>query len=394
MATIICDISAWQYARTPPLIRDVEVDPAQAVAPPPHGLGFSRRELRERANASEAERLVRSRILTDLKGLTLPVHVMVDASACTMHATRFVLPHRVPKGVGLADCIPLGNDLYVLSPELTLLCQGAGRGEIALAKMMYEACGLFSLFPAGKVGSYVLASMQSQGLLRSMPSSGVYGYCDGTGRPLGSCDAWGNEIGWVPSIDRSGRVTNLWKRPPLTSVERLHDVAARLGGVRGLSVARRALGLVRNGAASPAEVYCCLLLLSGVWAGGESWGDPDLNRQIFFTPQAQALAGTAFCVGDIVWPDRKRILEVQSELWHADREGFYIKTGRTPALGSMGYEVMEITYRQMADLEQFDAILPFLADHLGFGLQKRTVPFLKRRSKLHAQLFGAPYDCC
>ena len=53
----------------------------------------------------------------------------------------------------------------------------------------------------------------------------------------------------------------------------------------------------------------------------------------------------------------------------------------------MGYVVAELSWDQLADLEKLDYVVPSLAEKLGFRLQERTVSFIKRRKKLHDQLF-------
>lgn len=58
----------------------------------------------------------------------------------------------------------------------------------------------------------------------------------------------------------------------------------------------------------------------------------------------------------------------------------------------MGYSVGELLYAQMADLEMLDAVLPSLAEKLGFGLENRTPAFLKRRQTMHEHLFGIPFE--
>lgn len=395
MEAIICGISAWQYHRVPPLVRDVEIDVARAIAPAPAGLAMPPGIIAGRSDARAVERLVRSRILTDLKGLSLPIHLMVPDSS-GMHETRLVHSHRIPKRLPREHLVDLGNGLFVLSPELTVMLQGTGASKVKVAKMMFEACGLFSLLPSNDRIDLVASDLVSQGVLvrESFGADSIFGYSDDAGRPLGFLDWEGNPLGWTPAFDRLGRLTDLWKRPPLTSVEELICLLSELGGLRGLGVARTAVKMVRNGAASPEEARCCMLLCSGARHGGEAFGSPDLNRQIQLSPEAQALSGLGFCVGDLVWKERRRILEVQSKGFHADAQGFEVTTGRRAGLESMGYELLEVTPHQMAHLELLDAMLPSFSSRLGFKLRKRTAAFLARRNALHAELYGSPYDEC
>lgn len=394
MATILCDISAWQYWRTPPELRNLCIDVTVATTPVQEGgLGIPISLLRRNANAREADACVHGRILTDLKGVTLPVHVMVDAGSGLV-PSAVTKPHRMPSWIRLRKhTVSLGNGLYVLSPEVLLLT-GSGVGKIARAKMMYEACGIFSLLPTNARMAWLLRRLRAEDILtRSAEGSqAIYGYYDESGAPLSFCDPWGDPLPWSPVFDRNGTMTSMWKRPPLTSTQAIEAVAPSLTRARGLRASLAALSICRNGAASPLEAYAHLLLCSGCHIGGESWGNPELNRRIALTPQAQALAHTSFCIGDLVWAARKRVLEVHGEGFHADSLGFRLDTGRRAGLESMGYEAPELTYEQMANLELFDAVLPSVANKLGFSLQRRTPAFLRRRDRLHRELFGVPYD--
>lgn len=121
--------------------------------------------------------------------------------------------------------------------------------------------------------------------------------------------------------------------------------------------------------------------------GGEHLETPYLNRRINYSPLARCMTDGESCVADLVWPDRKVIIEANGFKFHADRMGFLEMTGRTSALESMGYTVVDITYGQMADLTQFDVKLDRIASALGLNLRKRTREFLEKRNELHAALF-------
>lgn len=396
MAIIICGSSAWQYWRTPPVLRDACIDPDVAVAPiAAGGLGIPKSLISYASNAREADKLIRGRLLTDLKGLSTPVQAMVAVGTCSMRATLAVRPQIIPAWLSLREhTVNLGNGLSILTPEATLLTLGTGLGPITIAKMMFEACGIFSLAPHATRLVHTLCQLVSdKELLDSLNAApSIYGCSDENGRPLSFLDARGRPLPWKPCIDLQGNMADMWRRPPLTSVEDLSVVAKGLVGAVGIEDARRALRLVADGAASPAEVYSYLLLCTGARQGSESLRRPDLNRRIILSPEARMLAHRAFCIGDLVWDDQMCVLEVLGEAYHADNLGYKVDTARRPALESMGYEVQELMYEQLANLELFDAVLPSLARRLGFKLQKRTVAFLRRRQHLHDELFRKPYE--
>lgn len=386
METTICGISAWQYARTPPALREVELDAAFART-----AGLAEDLLGTRRDTREPDRLVASRLLTDLKGLTPPIHVLVDAS-CNGRTTRFTVPHRCDVEGLRRHRINLGNGLFVLSPEAVACHQGASVHPVLISKMMHEVCGIFSLLPQSKLLDALVRELIREGVLRPEAfRSKVFGFSDERGRPLASLAGDGRELEWAPAFDRKGKLTDIWKHAPLGSVEGLREVAEDLE-LSPRHPVRRAIAMTKDGAASPAEVDAHLLLCSGRANGGESWGSPHLNRVIPFTPEARLLSDRERCVGDLVWHELRSVLEVQGEAFHADEEGFRVASGRTAALENMGYSVGELLYAQMADLEMLDAVLPSLAEKLGFGLENRTPAFLKRRQTMHEHLFGIPFE--
>lgn len=394
MAIIICNISAWQYWRTPPLLRDVEIDVRSAPLPAPMGCGLNSELLNSRKDAREADQKIQSRLLTELKAVVPPVHVMVEDS-CGLRPSRFTVPHAIPKLLSPSDTVSLGAGLYVLTPEATLCLMGSSFGSAQLAKMICEACGIFALVPqTERLCCVVNELVESQVLVpETFKYKGIYGYSDSKGIPLGGLDDYGEPLDWIPSFNRRGQITDLWKRPALTNIEHIKACADRLG-IGKRNNLRKALEMSANGAASPAEAKAYLMLCSGALNGGESWGRPDLNRRVYFTPEASKLAHQSFCIADMFWPSHKADLEVQGEEYHADDLGFKLETGRNAALESMGHAVAELTYEQMADLDLWDTILPTLAAKTGFGLSRRTSTFLKRREELHFELFGKDFEPC
>lgn len=394
MDVVICDISAWEYWRTPPLLQDVEISVERFRRMVPQNSPLRHTVPYPRPNARRADRLICSRILTDLKGLSIPVHVMVSEPR-SLHASSLVHPHAMPSDLPREHLIPLGNGLSVLSPELCLVLHRKRRDAMQIAKMMFEACGIFTICPGSERLAAAMRDLVSSGALhRGCISSDqrIYEFCGPTGIPIGTTGRDGEVLPWEPGFDRRGQITDLWKRPPLTSTDRIARLLDELDGPHRFKAARRALSATIDGAASPEEARALLMLCSDRWLGGEAWKKPLLNARVDLTLEAKALSHRSFLVADALWPETRGILEVNGEVAHADENGFLIASGRTPALESMGYGVAELNHEQMADLELFDAMLPTISRKLGLPLQKRTAAFLARRDKLHRELFQRPYE--
>ena len=395
---IICDISAWQYWGTPPLLSRVPIADESPLALPVDATTALQGVPRVRSNARESSRLVQGRLLEDLKGLRLPVHVMTDDTA-SHRGNEIVVPHRVAPWVSRDHLVDIGGGLHVLSPAATLCSQPRRRpGDdfaeaVLLAKMMYELTGIFALAPITARTNGALTALDRSGLLdpRLFKAGVVYGFSDELGRRLGDHDDRGEPLSWTPVFDGLGGYVGMWKRPALTSVEEIGLVMDSLGCVGERSPKRRALAMVSDGAASPLEAKAHMLLCSGRKNGGEGWGRPFLNRRIVYSEQAASLAHARWCYADELWVEQRGILEVLGEGFHADDQGFRLVSGRTAALESMGFTVAEVVHEQMSDLELFDAILPALGRKLGFVPCERTPAFLKRRNELHRELFCMPY---
>lgn len=394
MDVVICDISAWEYWRTPPLLQDIEISADRFHRMIPQNSPLRHTVPHPRSDARRADRLICGRILTDLKGLSTPVHVMVSEPS-SLHVSSLIHPHAMPSNLPREHLVPLGNGLSVLSPELCLVLHRKRRDAAQIAKMMFEACGIFTICPGSVRLAAAMRDLASSGALHRgcIPSNQrIYEFCGPTGIPNGTTGNDGETLPWEPSFDRRGQITDLWKRPPLTDTGSIARLLDGLGGPHRFKEARRALDATIDGAASPEEVRALLMLCSDRWLGGESWETPLLNARIDLTLEAKALSHRGFFVADALWPETRGILEVNGEVAHADEDGFLIASGRTPALESMGYRVAELNHEQMADLELFDAMLPTISSKLGLPLKKRTAAFLARRDRLHRELFRRPYE--
>lgn len=391
---VLFDVSAWEYLRTPPIVASVDLERDGLAATLPECLRLLASADSPRKNAREAETAVVGRLLGDLKGLSLPVHVMCDAP-CSEHRSDLVHVHRLPAGFPRSYLEPIGGGLHVPMPEAAVCLHGQHRGVAAVAKMVYEACGVFALCPQNERVRLATRQLEAAGLIGRgciAPDQRIYAYHGEDGRPLGFLDGEGEPLPWEPCYDRRGVLTDLWRRPPLTSVEAIAGVARGLRGTRYLSAVERALGMCRNGAASPAEAKAAMVTCFDAHSGGEGWGSPKLNMRIPFSSEAQRLAGRSCAVADCLWEREKVDFEVNGMAFHADAEGFLVETGRRPALESMGYKVFEVTPAQMADLETLETMLENFSRQTGMPLKRRTVAFLKARKRLHEELFGRPYE--
>lgn len=383
---IVSGWSAIAYWRTPPIICDASVLDG-FTQPDEHPSGPKPQQTRLRSNASEATRLVYHHAYTDLIGVPLPIRVLSDSSG-GMHQNPLVHPSRLGKSIPREFLHALGGGLYVASPTLALQQVARTVPQPKLISLIDEFCGLYAVHHPTRRERRVLDELvAAYRTSRHRGAPGAYACYNEHGR-FETTHTDNSAEAWLPAFDRSGNPTNLWKRPPLIRTEQFVSNLEALRGRKGSSLSRRAGPLALDGSGSPLETCLALLLFLPEQYGGEGWPAPQLNRRIAFDPDARKLAGMGSCVGDMVWERPRAIIEVNGFEYHADRNGFFIQSGRTAALQSMGYVVLDVNYRQIADLDQFETMLSVFSDMLGFPLHARTKTFLARREELHRFLMS------
>lgn len=388
---IICDISAWQYWRCPPLVRKgkAPIDIACA-AKEQGGLGLDRKLLIPRANAREADRLLSARILSDLKGIELPVHVMLDR-ASPRRSNDLVVCHRPPDWLAREHIIDIGNGLGVLSIPAMLETLGRRFRPFDIAGAMNELCGTYTLFHQTARAKLLLNPLLENGTIKKLANRQtdiIRFFCDESGKKASFTTKKGKELPWQPTLTKSATLDNLWKRPPLVTLDELEIFANRHPRSKGSVVYETALKLVREGLASPFETQLAMALTAPSHLGGEELPIPSFNRKIAFTEAARKLAGGKYCVGDAVWNKNRVVLEANGYDYHSDDDGFYTKSGRTSALQSLGYTVHEINYAQFKDQIQYEAIVRSICASIGVDEQTRTKTFKERNRALREHLLG------
>lgn len=379
--------SAIAFWRTPPLVRDAEL-PQETIKQLRALFGNSfRRSYNLPKNASAASRQIYERAFTELKGIPLPISVLSERKGANKNP--YVRERQLVQPIPRQHLHDLGGGLYVASPALALQQVMLGYALPQRLELINEMCGLYALFYPTNRCQRVLNDLHPSGQTqRISPTGGAYACFDANGQYEPTTDQYGNDLVWAPALDRAGHLTDLWKRPPIIRVEQLVEELSDLTAYKGNRAARLAVRFALDGAGSPLETKLALLLYLPARYGGECWRRPLLNKRIIFDQRARELSGTSSCIGDQVWENPRAVIEVNGLEYHADRDGFRIHSGRTAALQSMGYSVLEIDYQQMSDLTRFDTVIETFSRILGFPLQKRTARFLAKRDVLHQALFS------
>lgn len=394
MDIVIGGISAWEFHRSPPAALELTLSRAlmdsRGIALPP---GVARK------NAPPALRAVAPELMGRLKGVRLPIHVIVDEKP--YGSTPLLFPHVRGDSFGPGDLQRVAEGIMVTSPARTLLDLARSLTLVGLARLMFEACGIFACGPKTLRIQVACEELERRGVISpDMPRS-IFAFRDEAGRPIDFARPYGGPPPWEPCFDKNGVRSDLWKRPPLLSADDLATYARACEASQGAARFRRAAKLVIPGSASPEESLFAIMVSMTRKLGGEGMPRPMLNRRIRLADDAARALGQPCCVGDATWrlPGRREMsplcVEVAGQAFHeqgdpSERRGHrrHGDDARANALRASGIEVITVTHAQMADLAQWDMAVSLIADALDIGRPDLTPAFLRQRSRLRRELFG------
>lgn len=273
----------------------------------------------------------------------LPLHVLVTDKAQN-NVTKTCKTH--VWGGELLPGMVLDADygFSVASPAFTLLNLAATTSVLHLTMMLYEMMGSFAVYrPSEDMRRYL------QGLVDAgrLPMVG----------------------GWKPMLNRSGKLTDLWSRPPLLMLEGAWAFVDQMQSVRGVGRLKRALQNVWGEARSPFEVQTALLLGLPRRNGGYGFGPFELNKRIRLSPSARSLASQNVCYADLYLEASEvrpaLIIECQGADYHEGSERNALDDNRALALQSMGFVVVRLRYEQLCDPWRLQCVARYLGRELG-----------------------------
>lgn len=377
METIICDITAFDYWRIPPLVRILLAgdtrDPAlrgtideqdilalrSAVAEEPLCQALLKPNPSTR-NLSATAKNLRPVAPLLAANQTTPIDVLVhEHRAC--HASSIVAPRLWSHDLPLGACADIYDEMRVVTPAFALL-QLAGKLDLVPTLLLAsELCGSFTVFNPCRPIADALQKMARCGSIPEVE-------------------------GWHPFVDGNGNVSTLWSRPPLVTPRNLHEMAVNSNSKRGRKRLLSVATLVMADAASPFEVQAALLFGLPRHMGGEGLGGLQLNKKVELSSAARMLAQRECCYCDLYW-DEGVDVECQSALVHENRLSFLSDSRRAAALQHMGIKTLPITYDQIRSEKQFDALAQTVASLRGIERKPKTDRHKSSARNLRKQLF-------
>lgn len=345
MEEIFCDISAFRIHRTPPQV--LMLCPRFPLA-----------------QADPKRRIFKNHVVSkEIAGL--PIHLLATsrrsriANTC---AVSHLATHELPFG-----CIQ-DTDLGIrlTSPLYTLFQLAHHMQEDQLLLAMYEFCGTFSVFKPTPVVEQLLDDIEND---ISLP----------------------RDFGWTRVVNQRGQKTDLWKRAPLVDIAELQrfacDMKSERGGRRFERAARRVTGIT----ASPFEVQASILFSTPRDKGGEGFPRFVNNEEIPLSREARRIFGKTRCYADLLFETpndlNALIVECQGKMVHDNWQSNLSDSNRTVALQQMGFSVMPLTYKQIADRHNFDAVRKVVAKQLGIRYKRKSETAIQKEIDLRRNIF-------
>lgn len=381
MDTLICGATAFDYWRTPPLVQLLLTGTDDELAV--RGLTHTPNLLGMRASHAEGSTLARKflqpnpatrRMGDDVRNLrsvlallsanhSAPVDVLKpSANAC--HASSLIKTHCLSSELPYGSAVQIAEDVWVTSIELALQQLAARLSVVKTAMLVEEACGSFAVYSPPPAIRAHLQSMLAHG---GVPRIG----------------------GWEPLVTSSGKLSDLWSRPALTTPETLLRYVQASETQPGRRRLAQATDLARPNAASPFEARLGLLLGFSRRLGGEGLGGFVFNRKIDLSKDARLLAQRNCCFCDLYWEEAGLDLECQSALVHQNAHSYLSDSDRSAALKSMGINVLPVTYGQIKDPMRFASLRKTVALSLGMKhVTCKTEPQLTREALLRKEIFA------
>lgn len=300
-----------------------------------------------------------------LNYLSTPIKLLVtdQAERHRCAGIRFQLcSHALPFG----SVISIDAYHSVTSPAMTLLTMAREVSFVQLLKAIYEFCGTFSVFR-------VLPEHAEQ--IEAMSQTTLY------------------DVGaWRQVEGIQGKLSDLWSRPPLTSIEEIRSVVQACPKVKGTAVLLKALDEVHGVVASPLEAIAALRLCAHRKIGGEGFGPVQLNAPIMLTGRARDLAGKKRCFADLLFETRRThrlvAVECQGRMVHGQGGLTDGDANRLTALRAAGIEVLPVTYEQLRDPARFRGLVQLLAKRLDIRYWPKQELHLLKEQELVAGIFN------
>ena len=345
MEEILFDISAFRFWRTPPLVLRL-MGPFPDVSTP-----SGKRTLKH--------------LGTLFGGIELPIHVMVDDPrllrnnvTVKTHLWSGELPRGAIRDTELGVC--------VASPLFALLSLTPHLSVNQLSMAMYELVGTFAVYRPNQTVHDYLQQLIDRQLL-----------------PL--------DEGWRPCLTPDGKLTGLWQRNPLVTLDELRSFARSIYGMRGAKRIATAVENVFGITSSPFEAQAAMLIGLSRRRGGRGIRPIECARTIRLEGDARRIHPHHDCVADLYiegdGAHRSIVIECQGQDFHSTGPQARHDDNRALALQSMGYTVIALRSEQISDPVRFESVIRYISRELGRPIKPQTAKLEQAEKNLRRDLF-------
>ena len=258
------------------------------------------------------------------------IDLLVDSKAQRSQA------HGISAHICSTETLPAGSlsriaeDIFVATPELCFVQMAQVLDYIDLVRFGYELCGGYCIDPAA-----------AKGFLNRMP---------------------------------------------ISSTERLERYIDRADGLRGVKLARAALGKVADRSASPRETATAIIESLPVSHGGFGLPLPAMNWHIpLATPDAQ---GRRSYLLDLYWPQHDVAIEYASAQEHSLATERVADIERQNVIELGGTRVIQVTGAQLTNPQSLEVVSKLLAKLMGKRMRPVSKEHMAKRANLLARLLA------
>lgn len=178
------------------------------------------------------------------------------------------------------------------------------------------------------------------------------------------------------------RKSGLGQRKPFATRESIVAFAEACAGHRGVENLRRAMVFLKEGAASPPEVFLNMALTLPGRLGGFGLTRCVSNKAIKLSKRAASIAERSTVVPDLLWDEARVAVEYDSNSEHLSPIQVTRDAKKRMALEADGYTVITVTTSQLAQVKPMEDIASEIARRAGTRRRTRSVNYRNKQAEL------------
>ena len=258
-----------------------------------------------------------------------PIHISFDDAGKRRQSNDQVVCHCVTHDLPRGSYIQLSGNVYIASPELTLVHMAP---KLNFLQLLYLSCAFCALH----------------------------------------------------ALDDEGNIIE--RAQALTTTKELNRIVSKTGGARGVTAARRAFQYSMDNARSPREIKLALRTCLPRMYGGLGAKGATLDYEIPLNDKLFRMVGKRCYRCDLFYHDTQTAVEYQSGEHHVGIEHVTRDAIRRNMLNHLGVRVIDITPNQYKFTLAFETYARQLFRALGRRYRKPTSIQLERAEKLYREL--------